>query len=115
MTEQMTRPQAMLRLLVSLLKELVLSGWSTARVILRPRRQVRPGFTRLDYGDLGPGAASLLGVLVTLTPGTTSLDIDTEQHEILLHLLDASQTEATLAAIQRDFVMPLRVLSGATA
>lgn len=114
MTQNMTRTRAMLLLLANLLKELALSGWSTARVILTPRGQVQPGFARLDYGDLGPGAASLLGVLVTLTPGTTSLDIDTDQHKMLLHILDASQTEATLAAIQRDFVSPLRVLSGAT-
>jgi multisubunit Na+/H+ antiporter MnhE subunit len=111
----MTRPQAMWRLLVNLLKDLALSGWSTARVILAPRDQVKPDFARLDYGDLGPGGASLLGVLVTLTPGTTCLEIDIEQHEIRLHLLDASQTEATLAAIQRDFVSPLQILSGAKA
>lgn len=103
----------MLRLLVNFMKELVLSGWATARVILAPRGQVQPGFARLDYGDLGPGAASLLGMLATLTPGTTSLAIDTERREILLHLLDASQAEATLAAIQRDFVRPLKILSGA--
>jgi len=109
----MTRSHALLRLLANLLKELVLSGWSTARVILAPRGRVRPGFARLDYGDLGPDAASLLGVLVTLTPGTTGLEIDAERHEIHLHILDASQTEATLAAIQRDFVAPLRALSGA--
>jgi len=53
-------------------------------------------------------------MLATLTPGTTSLEIDIEQHEIHLHLLDASQAEATLAAIQRDFVRPLKILSGAT-
>jgi multicomponent K+:H+ antiporter subunit E/multicomponent Na+:H+ antiporter subunit E len=105
----------MRRLLVNLLKDLVLSGWSTARLILAPRDQVQPGFARLHYGNLGPGGASLLGVLVTLTPGTTCLEIDIERHEIGLHLLDASQTEATLAAIQRDFVAPLQILSGATA
>lgn len=110
----MTRTRALLLLLASLLKELALSGWSTARVILEPRGQVQAGFARLDYGDLGPGAASLLGVLVTLTPGTTSLEIDTDRHEIRLHLLDASQTDATLAAIRRDFVAPLRALSGVT-
>jgi len=110
----MTRTRALLLLLVNLLTELVLSGWSTARVILTPRGLVQPGFARLDYGDLGPGAASLLGVLVTLTPGTTSLEIDTERHEIRLHILDASQTEATLVAIEHDFVRPLRILSGAT-
>jgi len=114
MTQNMTRPQAMLLLLANFMKELVLSGWTTARVILAPRGQVQPGFARLAYGDLGPGAASLLGMLATLTPGTTSLEIDTERREIHLHLLDASQAEATLAAIQRDFVRPLRALSGAT-
>ena len=108
----MTRTRALLMLLTNLLQELILSGWSTARVILAPRGQVQPGFARLDYGDLGPDAASLLGVLVTLTPGTTSLEIDTERHEIRLHILDANQSEATLAAIQRDFVAPLRALSG---
>ena len=113
MTQNMTRTQALLLLLVNLFKELALSGWGTARVILAPRGQVQPGYARLDYGDLGPAAASLLGVLVTLTPGTTSLDIDTERHEILLHLLDSRQTEATVAAIRRNFVRPLRLLSGA--
>jgi multisubunit Na+/H+ antiporter MnhE subunit len=110
----MTRTRGLLLLLASLLKELALSGWSTARVILAPRGEVQPGFARLAYGDLGPGAASLLGVLVTLTPGTTSLDIDTERREIHLHLLDSRQTEATLAAIERDFVRPLRALLGET-
>lgn len=115
MTQNMTRPRAMLLLLANFMKELLLSGWSTARVILMPRGQVQPGFALLDYGDLEQGAASLLAMLATLTPGTTSLEIDTERHEIRLHLIDASQTEATLAAIERDFVAPLRVLSGATA
>jgi multicomponent K+:H+ antiporter subunit E/multicomponent Na+:H+ antiporter subunit E len=110
----MTRTRALLLLLTNLLKELALSGWSTARVILAPRGQVQAGFARLDYGNLGPDAASLLGLLVTLTPGTTSLEIDAERHEIRLHILDASQTEATLVTIRRDFVAPLRALSRAT-
>jgi multisubunit Na+/H+ antiporter MnhE subunit len=113
MTQNMTRTRALQLLLASLLKELVLSGWSTARVILAPPGQVQPGFARITFGDLGPSAASMLGVLITLTPGTTSLDIDLEQHEIFLHLLDASQTEATVAAIESDFVRPLRALFGA--
>lgn len=113
MTQNMTRTRALQLLLASLLKELVLSGWSTARMILGPRGQMQPGFARVAFGDLGPGAASLLGVLITLTPGTTSLDIDLERHEILLHLLDASQAGATVAAIERNFVRPLHALFGA--
>ena len=43
----------MLLLLANLSKESVLSGWSTARLILAARGQVQPGFARLTYGDLG--------------------------------------------------------------
>ncbi len=108
----MKRGRAGLRLLASLLKELALSGWSTAGVILTRRGDVQPGFARLAYGDLGPGAASLLAMLVTLTPGTTSIEIDPERREILLHLLDGRQATATLASIERDFIAPLQELFG---
>ena len=33
-----------------------------------------------------------------------------DRHEIRLHILDASQAEASLEAIEHDFVRPLRVL-----
>lgn len=108
----MNRGHALLRLLGNILKEMALSGWSTAGVILARRGDIEPGFARLAYGDLGPGAASLLGLLVTLTPGTTSIEIDPVRREILLHLLDQRQANATLAAIEQDFIAPLRVLFG---
>lgn len=94
------------------LKEVIASGWVTARIILRGGKQPQPGFVRMSCGDLSDSAANFLGALVTLTPGTTTLDIDLERREILLHLLDAEQAEATLASIQRDFMMPVRILFG---
>lgn len=108
----MNRGHALLHLLGNILKELALSGWATAGVILTRRGDIQPGFARLAYGDLGPGAASLLALLVTLTPGTTSIEIDPDRREILLHLLDGRQATAALASIEDDFVAPLRVLFG---
>lgn len=107
----MTRAGALLRLLVNFLRDLVLSGWSTARIILA-RQPAEPGFARLAIPGLSPRAASLLGALSTLTPGTTAVDIDLETGELLLHLLDRRQAEAVLAGIERDFVVPLRTLTG---
>lgn len=108
----MTKLQALLLLILNLLKDLVSSGWTTARLILRPGKPPRSGFARLTYGDLPAPAANLLGALVTLTPGTTTLDIDLERGEMLLHLLDLEGAEATLAAIRRDFLTPIRTLLG---
>ena len=52
---------------------------------------------------MSPTGAALLGCLVTLTPGTTVIDIDMARHEMLLHLLDLSQAEATVASIRKEF------------
>lgn len=94
------------------LKDAAASAWTTTVIILFCTRTLRSGFVRLRYGALPDTAANFLGALVTLTPGTTTVDIDLERGELLLHLLDLEQAEATLASIRRDFLGPLRILSG---
>jgi multicomponent K+:H+ antiporter subunit E len=108
----MNRLGTLLLLLRNLAWETVRSGWSTALAILFPRRRVHPGFARLAYGELDEGGVVWLALLVTLTPGTTCVAVDVQERELLLHLLDVDQAEATLADIRRDFLAPLQVMYG---
>jgi multisubunit Na+/H+ antiporter MnhE subunit len=100
------------KLVFNFFKGLVLSGWDTAWVIVRDSSTVRSGMTRMPYGDLDPKTASLLGGLISLTPGTTMVSLDLQRRELLLHLLDLERREATITTIQRDFVTPLLELRG---
>ena len=108
----MTRLLALLRLLVNLTRGALASGWATARIILLCPKTTNAGLARLEYGDLDETAAVLLAALITLTPGTTAVEIDTESHELLLHLLDLDRAEATLEEMRRDLIEPLRRLIG---
>jgi multisubunit Na+/H+ antiporter MnhE subunit len=108
----MRRLGILLLLLRNLGWEALRSGWSTGLAILFPKRGVHPGFARLAYGELGEGSVAVLALLVTLTPGTTSVAVDTERCELLLHLLDSRQAGATLAHIRRDFLAPLHAWHG---
>lgn len=90
----------------------IASGWATAWVILIRPHRIRSGLVRMDYGPLGDTGAAFLAALITLTPGTTAVEIDTDRHELLLHLLDLDQAEATLAQIRCDLLEPLRRLTG---
>ncbi len=107
----MKKPLMLVLLIFNFAKGALLSGLDTARLILR-RNPPAGGLTRMAYGELDPTAASILGAMVTLTPGTTVMEIDLEQGEFVLHLLDPSRRETTLATIRRDFIGPLAGLTG---
>lgn len=108
----MKRLSALIRLAFNFMKEVVVSGAITTLIILRGGKSLQPGFVRMPYGDLGETAADFLGALVSLTPGTTTVDIDPERRELLLHLLDVTREEQTLDSIRRDFLLPIRTLFG---
>ena len=110
----MKRVIASIVLLLNFIKEMAVSGWVTAGIILGGHRGLHPGLVRMPYGDLDERAATLLAALITLTPGTTTIDIDLQRREFLLHLLDARHPEATFTAIRRNFLVPIHTLFGKT-
>lgn len=90
-------------LLLRFLWQVLLSGVSTARIMLRPGPMPPAGLIRMGFAPMSENSIAFLGCLVTLTPGTTVINIDMVQHEMLLHLLDLSQAEATVASIREEF------------
>ena len=108
----MSRFAALLHLVSHFVRDLVVSGLATAALILRGDRTLRPGLVRMPYGDLPEGAALAVGALITLTPGTSTVDVDPVRREYLLHLLDLDGSEATLATIRHNLIEPVRILAG---
>ena len=96
------RSVALVRLLLRLAAHSVLSGVSTARIILQGRPPPS-GLVRLRFAPMSETGAAVLGAMVTLTPGSSAIDIDMDKREMLVHLLDVSVADAALAAIRRDF------------
>lgn len=105
--------QAALVLLGRFVWALLLSGVQTAGVILRGGRGLPPAaLIRMRFAPMSPAGAAILGSLITLTPGTTTLDIDMARRELLLHVLDASDPQAVVDGIRQDFERHLVVLFG---
>ncbi|MGA7801725.1 MAG: Na+/H+ antiporter subunit E [Gammaproteobacteria bacterium] len=108
----MSKSRAVLLLIGHFARALVLSTWATVHLILTEPDAPRRGFARLEYGDLSETGVVLLAALVTLTPGTSTVDVDLERRALLLHVLDSAHLDATLSGIRRDFVQPVRCLFG---
>lgn len=96
------RPLVLARLLARFVTHSVTAGITTTRLILR-RRPPPAGLVRVRFAPMSETGAAVLGAMVTLTPGSSVIDIDMARREMLLHLLDTRQAEATVAAIRRDF------------
>lgn len=99
----MKRLVAAIVLLLRFLWQVLVSGVSTARIVLRAGPRPQAGLIRMGFAPMSEGGAVLLGCLVTLTPGTTVLDIDMARREMLLHVLDRSTAAAAVASIRKEF------------
>lgn len=108
----MKRIVAGLMLAVIFVWQLVLSGVATLRIILAPNAAARPALMRYPFEPLGEGGAALLASLITLTPGSTVVDIDMASRTLLVHLLDGRDEAAVAAGIRRHFERYVRVLCG---
>lgn len=116
MSRPIGRTMAAVVLLLRFLRAVVASGLQTVRVILasgRPGAAPPPvALLRVGFAPMSARGAALLGCMVSLTPGTTTIDIDMDRRELLLHVLDASDADALVAGIRRDFEPGLVALFG---
>lgn len=93
-------------LLLTFLRAVAVSGVQTMAIIVRRARggpNPRAGLVRMRFAPMSENGATLMGCLITLTPGTTTIDIDMERREMLLHLLDLDGAEDAVAGIRREF------------
>jgi multisubunit Na+/H+ antiporter MnhE subunit len=108
---------ALFVLLLRFLKAVVLSGWQTVQVILATAPGGEPArtgtFVRVRFAPMNDAGAAILGCMVSLTPGTTTLDIDMDRHELLLHVLDETAVQDMLDGIRTDFEPGLVAVFGA--
>jgi len=102
-------------LLLRFTKALIVSGLQTVLIILQSGRAAGPpaaALVRVRFAPMSEWGAALLGSMVSLTPGTTTIDIDMENRELLLHVLDATDIDGMVAGIRQDFEPGLRALFG---
>jgi multicomponent K+:H+ antiporter subunit E len=103
------RPSSMpLRLLFTVLWDIVVANLAVARLVLHPSREPRPAWLRVRHGLENPSAVVLLATIITTTPGTVSCVIEEERGEILVHALDAADPDSIAAEIVQRYANPLR-------
>jgi multicomponent Na+:H+ antiporter subunit E len=88
---------AWLRVAVTFIVELAKSTGAVVRAVLGPTERLRPAILAVPLDIHSPAGKVLFANIVTLTPGTTSLDISADGRILYVHILDAPDPEAAIA------------------
>jgi multicomponent Na+:H+ antiporter subunit E len=98
-----SRARRVISLFLLFIYELVLSAWRVAVIVLSPRMDLKPGIIAYPLKVDRDFEITILANLITLTPGTLSVDVSDDRRILYVHAMDASDPEATKRDIAEGF------------
>lgn len=98
-------------LLLVFLKELIVSSLRVAYDVLTPAHDYRPSIVAVPLDISKDVEITLLANLVSLTPGTLSLEISQDKKTLFIHCMNAPDPEALRQSIKQNFERRVKELS----
>lgn len=98
-----SRARRVISLFLLFIYELILSAWRVATLVLSPRMVIKPGIIAYPLKLDRDFEITMLANLITLTPGTLSVDVSDDRRILYVHAIDASDPDATRRDIAEGF------------
>lgn len=98
-----SRSRRVLALMLLFVYELVLSSVRVAILVLKPDMKLKPGIFAFPLRVDRDFEITLLANLITLTPGTLSVDVSDDRRFLYVHALDCSDPDQTREDIADGF------------
>ncbi|WP_339157719.1 Na+/H+ antiporter subunit E [Paenibacillus sp. FSL W8-0186] len=99
----MRKVWAMIKLLVLFIKELFKSSFVVIGQVLSPKLNIRPGIFAYKTELTGDWEVTILANLITLTPGTLTLDVSREGSTLYIHAMDIDDVDKLCSDIRSTF------------
>tara|TARA_R110002110_G_C13461959_1_gene718343 strand:+ start:5165 stop:5635 length:471 start_codon:yes stop_codon:yes gene_type:complete len=100
---EFNRPARILRLVFLFLMELILSAFRVASDTISPRMDFRPAIIALPLDVKHDVEIMLLANLISLTPGTLSVDVSEDSSTLYIHAMNVDDPEALRREIKEGF------------
>ncbi len=106
------KPGLAVRFLLLVLWDITVANIQVAKLILNPRRKLRPAFVHYPLDMDNDFAITVLAATISLTPGTVSIDVSGDHSVLLLHGLDVDDEAALIAEIKTRYEAPIKEIFG---
>ncbi|WP_152656323.1 Na+/H+ antiporter subunit E [Oceanobacillus sp. CFH 90083] len=94
---------AIIKLIYLFMIELIKANIDVVKVVLKPKQDHKPGIVAVRTHLESDFEISMLAALITLTPGTISMDFSDDSKTIYVHSIDVPDKEAMIKDIQDSF------------
>lgn len=88
--------------------EVIVSNIRLTLTILSPKPQLRPAVVAVPLDIKNEAGIVILANLITLTPGTLSLDISSARHFLYVHVYDLDDPEEFVKDIKNNYERRIR-------
>lgn len=95
------------RLMLVVLYDIVASAITVARQILGREDRIHPGFVWVPLSIRDPYGTASLASIITMTPGTLSVDLSPDGRHLLVHALHVDNPAQLIASIRSRYEQPL--------
>lgn len=112
-----TRPRtfraiAAMKLVAVVVYDVIVANFAVARIVLGNVRNITPDFVDVPLDTTDPYVATILGSIITLTPGTLTIDIDMEKRIVHIHALNVGDPAELIGSIKDRYESPLKEVFG---
>lgn len=94
---------AIWRLILLFIKELIIANIDVLKMVYKPKLDMQPGIIALPTDLRTNWEITLLANLITLTPGTLSVDVSSDNRFIYIHAMDLPDVDETIEQIKGTF------------
>lgn len=105
---RLASPGTALLLAARVAVDIVVANGAVARRVVGPLGRLKPAFVEVPLDLRDPFVATILASIVSLTPGTVSIDVDQQRWVLYLHALDAPDPAALIREIKQRYEAPLK-------
>jgi multicomponent Na+:H+ antiporter subunit E len=100
-----------LRLLLFFTREVLIANWAVVKQVLSPRLKARAGIIAYPLELRDDMLITLLANMITLTPGTLSVEVAPDRCFLFIHILDIADSEEEKRKIKNGFERYLQRLA----
>jgi multicomponent Na+:H+ antiporter subunit E len=97
-----------IRLAVLFVVELFKSAWRVAKIAVRRDLALKPAVIAYPLGLTSDAEITLLANLITLTPGTLSVDVSDDRRTLFIHCVDVDDVDTVVTDIRDGFEATIR-------